>query len=93
MLFISRYYYWQDLPLKSVLYIKVINISFIKIAKKDPAILRTIILLSLKIKRHRDIKILNTSAISDQTLSLKKLAHKTTPPYLTPRAPITPLSL
>jgi hypothetical protein len=64
-LFVSGYYYWQDLPLESVLYIKVINILFIKITKEDPAILRTVILLSPRVKRRRDIKIPNASAISD----------------------------
>jgi hypothetical protein len=66
---------------------------FIKIIKEDPAILRTVILLSPRVKRHRDTKIPNTSTISDQTPSLKKLAYKTIPPYLTPRAPVTPSSL
>jgi hypothetical protein len=65
MLFVSGYYYWQDLPLESVLYIKVINISFTKITKEDLAILRTVILLSPRVKRRRDIKIPNASAISD----------------------------
>jgi hypothetical protein len=65
MLFVSGYYYWQDLPLESALYIKVINILFIKITKEDLAILKTVILLSPRIKRHRDIKIPNASAISD----------------------------
>ena len=65
ILFVSRYYYWQDLPLESILYIKVINILFVKITKKDLAILRTVILLSLRVKRYRDIKIPNISAISD----------------------------
>jgi hypothetical protein len=65
MLFVSRYYYWQDLPLESALYIKVINILFAKITKEDPAILRTVISLSPRVKRHRDIKIPNISAISD----------------------------
>jgi hypothetical protein len=65
MLFVSRYYYWQDLSLESALYIKVINILFAKITKEDLAILRIVILLSLRVKRYRDIKIPNTSAISD----------------------------
>jgi hypothetical protein len=43
-LFVSRYYYWQDLPLESASYIKVINILFIKITKEDPATSRTVIL-------------------------------------------------
>jgi hypothetical protein len=38
---------------------------FIKITKEDLAILRTVILLSPRVKRRRDIKIPNTSAISD----------------------------
>jgi hypothetical protein len=65
ILFVFGYYYWQDLPLESALYIKVINILFVKITKEDPAILRTVILLSSGVKRHRDTKIPNTSAISD----------------------------
>jgi hypothetical protein len=81
------------LPLKSALYIKVINILFTKITKENPAILKTIILLSPRVKRHRDTKIPNITIISDLTLSSKKPAYKTTRPYLTPRAPITPLSL
>ena len=93
MLFVSGYYYWQDLPLESALYIEVINILFTKIAKEDPAISRTVISLSPRVKRRRDTKILNASAISNQTPSSKKPAYKTIPPYLTPRAPITPLSL
>jgi hypothetical protein len=65
MLFVSGYYYWQDLPLESVLYIKVINILFVKIAKEDLAILRMVILLSPRVKRYRDIKIPNANAISN----------------------------
>jgi hypothetical protein len=90
---VSKYYYWQDLSLESVLYIKVINILFVKITKEDLAILRTVILLSLRVKRRRDTKIPNTSAISDQTLFLKKPAYKTTPPYFIPRALVTLSSL
>jgi hypothetical protein len=81
------------LPLESVLYIKVINILFIKITKEDLAILKTVILLSPRVKRRRDIKIPNAATISDLTLSLKKPAYKTTRPYLILRAPITPSSL
>jgi hypothetical protein len=92
-LFVSGYYYWQDLPSESASYIEVINISFAKIAKEDPATSRTVISSSPGVKRRRDTKIPNASAISDQTPSSKKPAHKTTPPYLTPRAPVTPSSL
>jgi hypothetical protein len=52
-----------------------------------------VILLSPRVKRYKDIKIPNTSAISNQTLSLKKSAYKTILPYLIPYAPITPSSL
>jgi hypothetical protein len=92
-LFVSRYYYWQDLPLKSVLYIKVINILFIKISKKDSAIPKIVILLSPRVKRRRDTKIPNATTISDLTLSSKKPARGTTPWHLILRAPITPSSL
>jgi hypothetical protein len=92
-LFISGYYYWQDLPLKSILYIKVINILFIKISKKDPAIPKMVISSSPRVKRRRDTKIPNATATSDLTLSLKKPARGTTPRHLTPRAPVTPSSL
>ena len=92
-LFVSGYYYWQDLPLKSVLYIKVINILFIKISKKDSAIPKTVILLSPRVKRRRDTKIPNATTTSDLTLSSKKPARGTTPRHLILRAPITPSSL
>jgi hypothetical protein len=92
-LFVSGYYYWQDLSLKSALYIKVINILFTKISKEDPAIPKTVILLSPRVKRHRDTKIPNATTASDLTLSLKKPARRTTPRHLIPRAPITPSSL
>jgi hypothetical protein len=81
------------LSLESALYIKVINILFAKITKEDLAISKTVILVSPRVKRHRDTKIPNTTTISDLTLSLKKPVYKTTRPYLIPRALITPSSL
>jgi hypothetical protein len=52
-----------------------------------------VILLSPRVKRRKDIKILNTFIISDLTLSLKKPAYKTMPPYLILHVFATPLSL
>jgi hypothetical protein len=92
-LFVSRYYYWQDLPLKSVLYIKVINILFIKISKKDSAIPKIVILLSPRVKRRRDTKIPNATIVGGVTLSLKKPAYRTMPSYSILRVPIMPSPL
>jgi hypothetical protein len=66
---------------------------FIKISKEDPAIPKTVILLSPRVKRRRDTKIPNATTISDLTLSSKKPARGTTPRHLTLRAPITSSSL
>jgi uncharacterized membrane protein YhaH (DUF805 family) len=62
--------------------IKASNILFIKISKEDLIIFKIIILLSLRVKRHKDIKIPNIITISNITLFLKKLAYKTILPYL-----------
>jgi hypothetical protein len=92
-LFVSGYYYWQDLPLESALYIKVINISFTKISKEDLAISKTVILLSPRVKRRRDTKIPYAIDSSNLTLPSKKPARGIPPLYLAPRAFVTPSSL
>jgi hypothetical protein len=61
------------LPLESALYIKVINILFVKIIKEDLIILKTVILLNPRVKGYRDIKIPNATTISDLTLFLKNI--------------------